>query len=68
MIAHSLGNVFVSAARQFHGLQYEPHFYEQYFMLNAAVSVEAYDPDGGVTDETKAAMTSAVWRPYPDCG
>ena len=28
-------------------------------MLNAAVPVEAYDPDGGVTDETKAAMTPA---------
>ena len=35
-------------------------------MLNAAVSVEAYDPDGGVTDETKAAMTPTAWRPYPD--
>jgi len=61
MIAHSLGNMLVSAARQFHGLQYE-----QYFMLNAAVPVEAYDPDGGVTDETKNAMTPSAWRPYPD--
>ena len=61
MVAHSLGNMLVSAARQFHGLQYN-----QYFMLNAAVPVEAYDPTGGVTDETKAAMTPAVWRPYPD--
>ena len=61
MIAHSLGNMLVSAARQFHGLQYN-----QYFMLNAAVPVEAYDPEGGVTDETKAAMTPAEWRPYPD--
>ena len=41
-----------------------PH--EKSFMLNAAVPVEAYDPAGGVTDETKTTMTPAVWRPYPD--
>ena len=35
-------------------------------MLNAAVPIEAYDPDRGVTDETKAVMTPAAWRPYPD--
>ena len=61
MIAHSLGNVLVSAARQFHGLQYD-----QYFMLNAAVPVEAYDPEGGVTEVSKRAMTPSTWRPYPD--
>ena len=43
MMAHSLGNMLVSAARQDHGLQYE-----KYFMVNAAVPVEAYDPAGGV--------------------
>ena len=51
----------VSAARQFHGLRYD-----QYFMLNAAVPIEAYDPDGGVTDESKESMTPSAWRPYPD--
>ena len=61
MIAHSLGNMLVSAARQFHGLQYE-----RYFMLNAAVPVEAYDAAGAVTEESKHAMTPSAWRPYPD--
>ena len=61
MIAHSLGNMLVSAARQFHGLQYE-----QYFMLNAAVPVEAYDPDGGVTDETKNGMATIPGSGPPD--
>ena len=61
MIAHSLGNMLVSASRQFHGLQYE-----KYLMLNAAVPIEAYDPDGGISEESKRAMTPTVWRPYPD--
>ncbi len=61
MIAHSLGNMLVSAARQFHGLQYE-----RYFMLNAAVPIEAYDAAGAVTEESKLAMTPSAWRPYPD--
>ena len=61
MIAHSLGNMLVSAARQFHGLQYE-----KYFMLNAAVPIEAFDPDGGVTTTSKNDMTPPEWRPYPD--
>ena len=61
MIAHSLGNMVVSAARQFYGLQYN-----QYFMLNAAVAVEAYDADDGVTETSKHDMTPAEWRPYPD--
>lgn len=61
MIAHSLGNMLVSASRQFHGLQYE-----KYFMLNAAVPVEAYDPVGGVTEKAKNAMTPESWREYPD--
>ena len=61
MAAHSLGNMLVSAARQSHGLQYE-----KYFMLNAAVPVEAYDPTDGVTVESKRDMTPPGWRPYPD--
>lgn len=61
MIAHSLGNMLVSAARQFGGLEYE-----KYLMLNAAVPVEAYDPTGGVTDVSKFCMTPGKWRPYPE--
>ena len=61
MIAHSLGNMLVSAARQDHGLQYD-----KYFMLNAAVPVEAYDPVDGVTSDSYHDMTPAEWRPYED--
>ena len=61
MIAHSLGNMLVSSARQHHGLQYE-----QYFMLNAAVPVEAYDEQDGVSVASKHDMTPPEWRPYPD--
>ena len=60
-IAHSLGNMLVSAARQFHGLEYDG-----YLMLNAAVPLEAYDADAAVTDESKFCMTPEEWRPYPD--
>jgi hypothetical protein len=59
MIAHSLGNMLVSAARQDYGLQYD-----KYFMLNAAVAVEAYDPVGGVTEDSRRDMTPLAWRPY----
>ena len=51
----------VSEARQNHGLQYE-----RYFMLNAAVPAEAYDPEGSVTETSKAVMTPPDWRPYPE--
>ncbi len=61
MMAHSLGNMVVSAAAQDHGLAYN-----RYFMLNAAVPVEAYDPTGGVTDETLNRMTPDTWRGYPN--
>ena len=43
-IAHSLGNMLVSAAIQDCGM---PH--EKYFMLNAAVAMEAFDPTNGIT-------------------
>ena len=59
-IAHSLGNMLVSAARQDHGLKYD-----KYIMLNAAVAMEAYDP-GSVTTESKTVMTPVKWRGYPD--
>lgn len=58
-IAHSLGNMLVSAAREDRNLSYE-----RYFMLNAAVPCEAYDPLGGVTDLSRYCMTPAVWRDY----
>lgn len=61
MIAHSLGNMLVSAARQDYGLSYD-----KYFMLNAAVPVEAYDPVDGVTEKSYHDMTPKEWRPYQD--
>ena len=60
-MAHSLGNMLVSAARRDHGLQYA-----KYFMLNAAVPIEAYDIANGVTAESKAGMTNPDWVGYPD--
>ena len=56
-IAHSLGNMLVCAARQFHGL-----VYDKYMMLNAAVAMEAIDPSA----DAKQIMTPKVWRAYPD--
>ena len=38
----------------------------KYFMLNAAVAVEAYDADDGMTETSKHDMTPAEWRPYPN--
>jgi len=60
-MAHSLGNMLVSAAKRDHGLQYA-----KYFMLNAAVPIEAYDVANGVTAESKAGMTNPDWVGYPD--
>ena len=60
MMAHSLGNMVVSAARQDHGLQYE-----KYFMVNAAVPVEAYDAVNGVTESSRARLTPSAWGDYP---
>ena len=62
MIAHSLGNMLVSAAAQDKGLAYE-----RYFMLNAAVPVEAYDTSSdAVNASTQYRMTPPDWRGYPD--
>ena len=62
MMAHSLGNMVVSAAAQDHGLAYN-----RYFMLNAAVPVEAYDTSpAAVNATTKARMTPEEWVGYPD--
>ena len=59
-VAHSLGNMLVSAAAQDWGMQYE-----RYFMLNAAVPVEAYDATA-VTMETRASMTPSLWSGYAE--
>ena len=60
VVAHSLGNMVVSAAAQDWGMQYE-----RYFMLNAAVPVEAYDPNA-VTATTCADMTPPAWAGYAE--
>lgn len=61
MIAHSLGNMLVSAAIQDYEMAYE-----RYFMLNAAVAMEAYDPIAGVSQESHDNMTPQAWTNYVD--
>lgn len=56
--AHSLGNMMVSSAIAEHGLSVA-----RYFMLNAAVPLEAYDPNA-VTSSSRNNMTPSDWRPY----
>ena len=56
--AHSLGNMLVSSAIAEHGL-----VVTRYFMLNAAVPIEAYTPSA-ITESTRTNMTPADWRPY----
>ncbi len=60
-IAHSLGNMLVSAAIQDCGM---PH--EKFFMLNAAVAMEAFDPTGGITQVSHDNMTPEAWTNYTD--
>jgi hypothetical protein len=60
LMAHSLGNMVVSSAIQDHSLNYE-----KYFMLNAAVALEAYDV-ASISNETKQAMTPSEWKVYSD--
>ena len=60
-IAHSLGNMLVSAAIQDCGMQYE-----KYFLLNAAVAMEAFDSTGGITQESHDKMTPEGWTNYTD--
>ena len=60
-IAHSLGNMLVSAAIQDYGM---PH--EKYFMLNAAIAMEALDPTNGITQESHDNMTPHAWTNYVD--
>ena len=40
--------------------------YEKYFMLNAAIAMEAFDPTGGITQESHDKMTPAAWTNYTD--
>ncbi len=56
--AHSLGNMLVSSAIADHGMQVSA-----YFMLNAAVPMEAYDADE-VTDESSHNMANPDWHGY----
>ena len=60
-LAHSLGNMLVSAAIQDYGMQYE-----KYFMLNAAVAMEAFDPINGITQLSHDKMTPEAWTNYTD--
>ncbi|MBR5550273.1 MAG: hypothetical protein IKU71_11185, partial [Kiritimatiellae bacterium] len=60
-LAHSLGNMLVSAAIQDYGTEYE-----KYFMLNAAIALEAFDPIDGITTESHDNMTPRSWTNYVD--
>ncbi|MDD6031715.1 MAG: hypothetical protein PUE68_12965, partial [Kiritimatiellae bacterium] len=60
ILAHSLGNVLVSSSIHDHGLRYA-----KYFLLNAAVPLEAFSPVA-VTPESRHDMTPADWRKYSD--
>ena len=60
-IAHSLGNMLVSAAIQDYGMQYE-----KFFMLNAAIAMEALDPTNGITQVSHDNMTPGAWTNYTD--
>ena len=60
-LAHSLGNMLVSAAIQDYQM---PH--EKYFMLNAAVAMEAYDSSNGITGQSHDDMTPVAWTNYAD--
>ena len=60
-LAHSLGNMLVSAAIQDYGMEYE-----RYFMLNAAIALEAFDPVDGITPASHDNMTPEAWTNYTD--
>ena len=60
-LAHSLGNMLVSAAIQDFQMSHE-----KYFMLNAAVAMEAFDPTNGITQESHDNMTPEAWTNYTD--
>ena len=58
VVAHSLGNMLVSSAIVDEQMQVS-----SYFMLNAAVPVEAYDADE-ITDESSHNMANPDWHYY----
>ncbi len=57
MLAHSLGNVLVSAAAKHHALDYA-----RYYLLNAAVAMEAYD----AAAEVALPMVDTEWSNIPE--
>ena len=57
LLAHSLGNMLTCAAIVRHGLQYS-----KYYMLNAAVPIEAFDADA----EAQVNMKPLAWQRYSD--
>jgi len=61
VLAHSLGNMLTSAAIQDFEMPYE-----RYFMLNAAIPIEAFDPTDGISPESHDNMTPRAWTNYAD--
>ena len=59
LMAHSLGNMLACAAIQDHDLKVQ-----DYFMINAAVAMEAFDPLSHDASENKH-MVPEDWRGYP---
>ena len=57
MLAHSLGNMLTCEAIALHGLQYS-----KYYMLNAAVPIEAFDAGALAQDN----MKPLAWQRYSD--
>ena len=55
MLAHSLGNMLVSSAAKDHNLSYS-----KYYMINAAVPMEAYD-----STANNALMIDGAWKDMP---
>lgn len=58
-IAYSLGNMVVSSAIQDHGLRPA-----RYFMLNAAIPAEAFDPTLGADYSTSNSLVHPDWYDY----
>ena len=59
ILAHSLGNMVVCSAIQDHGLRPA-----RYFMLNAAIPVEAFDPTLGADYSTSNSLVHPDWHDY----
>jgi hypothetical protein len=60
--AHSLGNMVVSQA-----IAYSAFTPSRYYMINGAVTREAFDAEQKMTDETYK-MVEKEWRPYTNAG